>query len=201
MLMEMKKYKEWKEVPVSLVDEVKKERRREIKYRKKRSAANIEDIIVFLISKHDLHPSIIEIIADNKLFLKTAWEEGTEIIEENSTEKRRKIEKKNNKREASFLGNIEEMEIPNKVRKVEISRYIATEEQTSFLGNIEEMEIKKGEIMKTGESESEDVEEMERIREEMIIDREEGNPLYRGQPLEGVRELSSLNATGHTELN
>ncbi len=153
-----------------------------------------------MINKHDLQPSIIEIIADNKLFLKKAWEEGTEIIEESNTENRRKIEKKSCKRIANFLGDIEEMEIPNKKRKMEINKYKATEEQTSFLGNIEEMEINKGEIMKAGASE--DIEEMERMREEMIIDREGDNSLnHRGKPQEGVRELSSLNASGHMELN
>ncbi|MCP4055359.1 MAG: hypothetical protein GY739_20425 [Mesoflavibacter sp.] len=81
-LQEIKKYKEWHEVPVRLVEEVKKERRREIKYKKKRSTVNIEDIIVYLINKYDQQPSIMEIIANNKFHLKQAWEEGVEIIVE-----------------------------------------------------------------------------------------------------------------------
>ncbi len=90
MLREIKKYKEWNEVPVRLVEEVKRERRREIEYKKKRKTVDIEDIIVYLINKYEQQPSIMEIIANNKLYLKQAWEVGTEIIEEREKEKKRR---------------------------------------------------------------------------------------------------------------
>ncbi len=41
MLKEIKRYKEWKEVPTSLVEEVKKERRREVKYKRKRNTVGV----------------------------------------------------------------------------------------------------------------------------------------------------------------
>ncbi len=70
------------------------------------------------------------------------------------------------------------MEIPCKKKKIENVQYKATEEQTIFLGEIEEME---------------------RIREEMmIIDREDYPLIPRGESLEegGVKELSSLMPQG-----
>ncbi|MCP4055361.1 MAG: hypothetical protein GY739_20435 [Mesoflavibacter sp.] len=159
ILSEIKRYKEWKEIPTRLVEDVKKERKREMKKRK-RNAINIEDIIVYLVNKYEQQPSILELIADNKLHLRKVWIEDIEIIKEK-------------KRTASFLGEIEEMELPNKKQKQINIDYEATEEYTSFLGNIEEMEIP-----------------MKKRRKQM----EGGSP-------PGSQGTQFPNATGHKELN
>ncbi|MCP4162679.1 MAG: hypothetical protein GY760_21655 [Deltaproteobacteria bacterium] len=163
ILSEIKKYREWKEVPVRLVEGVKKEKRREIKYKRKRDARSIEDIIIFLVNRYEQQPSILEIIADNKLHLRRAWTEDIEIIKEK-------------KRTAIFLGEIEEIEIPNKKQKIIEKCYKATKEQTSFLGDIEEFEIPR----------------KKQRRENTEEQSTEGGE----HPPEGDRELSSLMPQG-----
>ncbi|MCP4052782.1 MAG: hypothetical protein GY739_06910 [Mesoflavibacter sp.] len=171
MLQEVKKYKEWHEVPVRLVEEIIKERNKEMKYKRKRKE-EITDIIIHLVNRHENKPSIVEIIANNKLYLKQAWDERSEDMEVNSMNKRSRIERENKGR--SFLGDIKEYEIVRDKPRLESDICIITEEQEKllgkrpaiFLGDIEEYEIKHKKARINQDTEMQ--EEVEIIRAEEL---------------------------------